>query len=268
MTRCYSTVVANVEPPKKHKLDKPMKTITKLLFLKTLGLTTYLYIFALYVIAKLKWNKHEKDILHFINLLPDEGIILDLGANIGVTSYYLAKYLPNSIIYSFEPLEINMNTLRRIKSNFNLRNIREYQMAVGNENTRLEMVMPVINKVPMHGLCHAVHEDITWNNQGPRFEVPMVRLDSLSELKNSRRRVTGIKLDLENFEYFALLGAENLIKEHHPVIYCELWDNPNRTKCILLMKKLGYKACVLHKGKLDQYAPGVHTTQNFFFIPD
>lgn len=245
-----------------------MKAITKLFLQKTLGFATYLYIFALFVIAKLKWDKNEKDFFYFLNLLPDDGIVLDLGANIGATSYYLAKHLPASTVYSFEPLEINMNILRKIKKNFDLRNIREYQLAVGNDNSLIEMVLPVIDNVPMHGLSHAVHEDITWNNSGLRFEVPMIKLDSFDEIKTSGRRITGLKIDVENFEYFVLKGAEKIITEHLPVIYCELWDNQNRIKCISLMKELGYSVFVLENKGLLPFNPARHTKHNFFFIPD
>jgi hypothetical protein len=136
-----------------------MKTFTKYILQKILGFHTYLYVFALFVIAKIRWDKKEKDFFHFMNLLPEKGTVLDLGANIGVTSYHLAKMLPGSTVYSFEPLEINMKVLKRIKRKFKLENIREYQVAAGDENTQLEMVMPVIGKVPMHGLSHAVHDE-------------------------------------------------------------------------------------------------------------
>jgi hypothetical protein len=56
-----------------------------------LGLDNYLFLFSLFIIKKLRWDKNEKDFIHFLNLLPREGIVLDIGANIGVMSYYLAR---------------------------------------------------------------------------------------------------------------------------------------------------------------------------------
>jgi FkbM family methyltransferase len=190
-----------------------MKTFVKYILQKILGFRTYLYVFALFVIVKLRWDKREKDFFHFLKMLPDKGIVLDLGANIGVTSYYLAKKLPQSTIFSFEPLEINMEILKRIKKRFRLKNMREFMVALGNENTTLEMVMPVINKVPMHGLSHVVHKDITENNTGLKFKVLMVRLEDFQELKNTNIRITGIKMDVENYEYHVLKGAEKLIEK-------------------------------------------------------
>ncbi len=245
-----------------------MKTFTKYILQKILGFNTYLYVFALFVIIKIKWDKKENDFFHFLNLLSKEGIVLDLGANIGVTSYHLAKRLPKSTICAFEPLELNMRVLKRIKKQFGLHNIKEFQLAAGNENKQLEMVMPVINDVPMHGLSHVIHKEIKDNNEGLRFEVPMIRLDDFNEVANTSGKITGLKIDVENFEYFVLEGAIQIIKKHHPVIYCELWDNVNRKKCISFLNKLGYLPFILHKKELVAFNAESHQKHNFFFIPD
>ncbi|MFA5534193.1 MAG: FkbM family methyltransferase [Mariniphaga sp.] len=245
-----------------------MKTFIKYILQKTLGFKTYLYVFALFVIVKIRWDKKEKDFFHFMSLLPDDGIVLDIGANIGVTSYYLAQKFPNSQVFSFEPLSVNMETLQRIKKKFRLNNIREFLIATGNENTTLEMVMPVIHKVPMHGLSHVIHKDITENNTGLKFKVPMVRLDDFQELSNQGKKITGIKMDVENFKYFVLQGAENLIKKNKPIIYCELWENDNRKKCFSFLNKLGFSTFILHNKELVPYTEYYHKKNNFFFIPD
>jgi FkbM family methyltransferase len=243
-----------------------MKTFSKYILQKILGFRTYLYVFALFVIVKLRWDKREKDFFYFLKLLPDEGIVLDLGANIGVTSYHLAKKFPKSTVFSFEPLEINMEILKRIKKRFGLKNIREFMVALGDENTTLEMVMPVIRNVPMHGLSHAVHKNITENNNGLKFNVSMVRLDDFGELKNTGKRITGIKMDVENFEYYVLRGAKKLLEKHMPVIYCELWDNENRKKSLALLNKMGYSAFILHKKELVPFTENFHSKNNFFFM--
>ena len=244
-----------------------MKTFIKFILQKLLGLRTYLYVFALFVIVKIRWDKKEKDFFHFMDLISDGDIILDLGANIGVTSYHLAKRFPQSTIYSFEPLTLNLGTLKRIKKRFGLSNIYELQLAVGDKDGTLEMVMPVVNRVPMHGLSHVIYEDNTDNNEGLKYEVPVVKLDSLKELK-SNKKISAIKIDVENFEYFALKGAEQILKSNKPIIYSELWDNENRKKCIELLNKLQYSAFILYKNELMPFEKSPVEKHNFFFIPD
>lgn len=68
-----------------------MKTFIKYILQKTLGLKTYLYVFAHFVIVKIRWDKKENDFFHFMKLVPQGGHILDLGANIGVTSYQIGR---------------------------------------------------------------------------------------------------------------------------------------------------------------------------------
>jgi len=244
-----------------------MKTLTKYILQKLLGFRLYLYVFALFVIVKIRWDKKEKDFFYFMKLIPEDGIILDLGANIGVTSYHLAKKNPDSVVFSFEPLAQNMNTLKRIKKRFKLNNINEFQVAVGEQSGEIEMIMPVINNVPMHGLSHVVHEENTENNKGFRYKVPMICLDNFENLNKNKERITAIKIDVENFEYFVLKGGEQLIQKNQPVIYCELWDNDNRKKCISLLNNLGYSAFILHKSELLPFGKTSVEKHNFFFMP-
>lgn len=245
-----------------------MKTFIKYILQNLLGLKTYLYFFALFIIVKIRWDKKERDFFHFLELIPDGGLVLDLGANIGVTSYHLAKKLPKSTIFSFEPLQLNMDTLKRIKNKFNLKNIQEHQVAVGHTNGTLEMVMPIENKVPMHGLSHVIQEESQENNFGFKYKVPVVRLDEFNALNNSDKKITALKIDVENFEYFALKGGENLLKKDKPIIYCELWDNENRKKCISLLNNLGYSAFILDKDELVSINKTAIKKHNFFFIPE
>jgi FkbM family methyltransferase len=230
-------------------------------------LKTYLYVFALFIIVKLRWDKNEKDFFHFLELIPDDGLILDLGANIGVTSYHLSKKKPGSTILSFEPLTLNMDTLKRVKKRFNLKNVQEFQVAAGEKSGTLEMVMPVINKVPMHGLSHVVHQDNTEFNSGLKYKVPVICLDEFNPLLETKKRITALKIDVENFEYFVLKGAEKLIVENQPIIYCELWENDNRKKCVDFLNNLNYSAFILNKKELMPVEKATTEKHNFFFLP-
>jgi FkbM family methyltransferase len=244
-----------------------MKNLIKYIFQKTLGFNTYLFVFALYIIYTLRWNKNEKDFLQFIKLIEKDGVILDIGANIGVMTTYLAKHFQKSTIYSFEPVPYNLNVLRRIVKFFKLENVRVMDFALGNKNGTVEMVMPVINNVKMQGLSHVIHESIHDLNDGQKFKSRITRLDDLEEISNSEKQVVAIKIDVENFEYFVLEGGKKLLKNNNPILYMELWANENRTNCFKLLTELGYEIKVLENKRLTTYNELKHSTQNFFFNP-
>ena len=119
----------------------------------------------------------------------------------------------------------------------------------------------------MHGLSHVIRKDISGNNNGFKYKVPVVKLDDFDDLKNVGNKVNGIKIDIENFEYFALKGGENLIRKNNPIIYCELWENENREKCISLLNNLGYSALLLQNNELVAAEKAAEDKHNFFFLP-
>jgi len=245
-----------------------MKSTVKKLLQKIFGYNTYLYIFARYIIATLKWNKNERDFLHFIKLLPPKGIVLDLGANIGVMSVYLGRSLPGCKIFAFEPIPSNIITLRRILKHFKIKNVDVVESALGECSGEVEMILPVVDNVKMQGLSHVLHESIICNNEGYKYKVQLKRLDDFMDIAQNGDVITGIKIDVENYEYYVLKGGESIIKKHRPLVYTELWDNDNRFNCFEMMKGMGYSVEVLVKGTLTKYNSEVHKTQNFFFIPN
>lgn len=232
---------------------------------QVLGFERYLYWFAQFKIKTFKWDIQEKDFFHFLKLLKPTSHVLDIGSNIGVTTFHLARQVPKGKVYSFEPIPPNFQTLEKIKEHYRLQNVELFQLAIGDENAEVEMVMPEIEQVQMQGLSHVVHEALTDFNEGQKFKATLRKLDSLDIFNG--QSIDGIKLDIENFEYFALKGGQLLIEKHQPIIYAELWENDNRYQCFDFMRTIGYTIHVLNGKGLVQYNAQKHTRQNFFFLP-
>lgn len=243
-----------------------MKNAVKYILHKLLGFKNYLFIFSLFKIKTLRRDKNEKDFFAFLQLIPANTAVLDIGANIGIMTVHLAK-IKGSTVYSFEPMPTNIDAFKKIIRYFKLDNVKLFEIALGNTEGEVEMVMPVISSVRMQGLSHVVHDSIPDNNEGERFKVPLKMLDNMIELTNGPRRISAIKIDVENFEFFVLDGAKNLIQKNKPVIYAELWENENREKCFRLLKSFNYKTIVVAGKQAVEYDPGIHITQNFIFLP-
>jgi FkbM family methyltransferase len=228
-----------------------LKTAIKYILQKAFGFQTYLYIFSLFVIRKLRWDRNEKDFFFFLKMIPKEGVVLDIGANLGVMTYYLARKHANRSVFSFEPIPYNYKNLLRIKDKFALHNVTTFQIALGDKNGTIDMVLPMEKSVRFHGLAHVKDNAPESQNKGELFQAPIHRLDDIDMLNNSCNPITAIKMDVENYEYYVLKGAECLLKKHFPPIYCELWDNENRILVMNFLEGLGYKVFILSKKKLE-----------------
>ena len=244
-----------------------MKNKAKYILHKLLGFRNYLFIFSLYKISTLKKDKNEKDFFQFLKLIPENTIVLDIGANIGIMTVHLARAIKGVTVYSFEPMPNNIAALKRIINYFKLTNVQLREVALGNTEGEVEMVMPVISNVRMQGLSHVVHDSITEFNEGEKIKVPLLMLDKMEELMSAKKRVSAIKIDVENFEFFVLDGAKKLIAKHKPIVYAELWENENREKCFTLFNNLSYKTFVVLDNTTIEYDRTKHITQNFIFLP-
>ena len=247
-----------------------MKALIKKVLQFVLGYQNYLFIFSLFTICTLRWKKDEGDFMHMLSILPDGGFILDVGANIGIMTVHLGRTFPDSTIYAFEPDPLNIKALRRVIRFFRLKNVIVNETALANYEGKARMVRPVIDKVKMQGLTHIVTNDDRSGAaaKGDEFITPVQKLDANPLFLGKSVRVTGIKVDVENYEYFVLDGARNLILLHKPVIYCELWKNERRDLCIKMMQELGYSVYILHRKKLVRFDPDLHDKDNFYFLPD
>lgn len=239
-----------------------MKNAIKFFLQKLLGYHTYLFVFAKFKIKTLKNDQKEGDFFHFMDNISGNGSILDVGANIGIMTYHLSKKFEEKNIIAIEPMPDNLKVLKRVINHYKLINVELIEKAVGNESKELEMVLPLNGKVKMQGLAHVVHDSIDEWNTGEKFKVSCVKLDD--ELYNMP--IAGIKMDIENFEYFALEGGRLLIEKNLPVIYLELWPNENRNKCFHFLNNIGYQSFVVENDKLTTYNPEIHQNQNFIFI--
>ena len=217
----------------------------------------------MFKIRTIRTDKRENDFFMFLDMLNNQGFFLDIGANIGVMSYFLSKKNTDLGVLSFEPMPSNLDVFKKIIKRYALSNVKLMAIALGDEIGEVEMVLPKVDEVNMHGLSHVVHDSITDFNEGDRFKVPIKRLDDLTELKG--KLVSGIKIDVENFEYFVLKGGRKILEKDHPLVYAELWDNENRAQCFELMSSLGYKILIVEGNKCLEFDVDKHIKQNFIF---
>jgi len=240
-----------------------MKNGIKFLLQRLLGYPNYLYLFALFMIKKLPFDKRERDFMHLLRFIKEDDTVLDIGANIGVMTYHLAKKAASGHVFAIEPLPSNVRVIRQIVTKYHLTNVSVLPFAVGEENGISKMILPRKGGVLYHGLAHIQGKQQT--AEGHQVEVTIKRIDDIPELMT--HKIGAIKLDVEESEYSVLQGAKGIISANKPVIYCELWNTKNRYQTFDLMLSMGYNAWIRSQGILVP-ADVLTTKQNFFFLPE
>ncbi|MGB7220870.1 MAG: FkbM family methyltransferase [Vicinamibacterales bacterium] len=244
-------------------MANPLKTITQHLLIKALGFRRYLFLVAEARIRTMALLGYEEDFLFFAAMIPKGCVILDIGANIGVTTFFLARTNPDCVVHSFEPVPDNLDSLERVVSRFKLDSVVVHRCGLGDRPGKIPMIMPVIGGIPRHALCQVDDGHSKYHN-GIRFEVEIKRLDEIAGVKDSPN-VKAIKIDVENFEFSALSGGLDLIRRCRPVIFCELSDD--KARVIDLLDSLGYTRMRYEQGTLGPVEKTNSGGGNYFFIP-
>jgi FkbM family methyltransferase len=243
-----------------------VKTRIKFILQRLLGLDRYLLFFAVFRVFASRFDGREAGLFRFVKLLPDDAVVLDIGANIGVTSTIIQRRANPSHLVAFEPLPLNLRTLRSLFGLFDV-TAEVVPGAVGDRAAVIEMILPEKDGVVLHGLGHLREVQEVGDMPGATFKVQMTRLDDSRHLWGGKR-VDGIKIDVENAEALVLSGATEILQNDRPIVYCELWDNENRRKCIEIARETGYTVKVLSRGRLEEFDGAGHTAENFFLVPE
>lgn len=233
-----------------------LKRRAQALLQRSLGLRAYLFLFGLYTIAT--WWRAEPTFFRFLTVVPDEGVLLDIGANLGVTTTLLARRCPHAQIVAFEPVPWNSQNIKSMIRLLRLRNVSIQNCAAGDRATLVDFVIPTVYGACMHALGHlgAVAE------QGEHLRVQCCKLDDLGLGK-----VTAVKIDVEGSEHAVLSGGVGMLRRCRPVIYCEVSENENRQQSFELLRSLDYVPYTLRSGRMVPFDQISGPEQNFIFLP-
>lgn len=238
-----------------------IKDIARRTVQRLLGFERYLRWLAVFHVCRIRWLGGEKAFRFFVGMIREEGVVLDIGANIGINTVILAKRLPGRGIHAFEPVPVNHKILQQTTAWFGCTHVRTYPVALGDREGQVELLMPVYKGSRMQGWSRIWKEGET--SAGEKFTVPMHMLDSIEALQYLP--VAAIKIDVENHEYFVLKGAMQLLLRNRPLVFCELWNDERRSRCIALMQEAGYRVMIYRNGRLEPHRG--EDALNYFFLP-
>jgi len=196
------------------------------------------------------------------NFLSANSVFIDLGANFGLYTLYASKLVgENGKVISFEPFGENFKSLTRNIEINKLANVLAEKLAVGEKEGTIHLYCDIEEKnlgmVSANYIENAYHE-----------QVSIVSLDTYFDNK-SIDRIDFIKIDIEGFEYPALLGMKNLLVKFHPTLLIEILNNEESTeyeeKIFNYLNNLGYKKYFIDdKGNLSDRESN-HKRMNYLF---
>ncbi len=203
----------------------------------------------------------EKKQIDFLKKKVKKGmLILDIGANIGFYSLLLSKLVgEKGKVYAFEPEEFNFKFLKL--NSLKHKNITPINAAVGASNGIIKLYISKDLNVDHHTY------DI---GEGRKYKiVKLVTIDGYFKLK---KKFDVIKLDIQGFDYQAILGMRETIKNTDKILLLgEYWpyglkkagDNPK--KYLSLLRKMKFHI-TFHEKRIIKNEANELNYQDFYAI--
>jgi FkbM family methyltransferase len=154
----------------------------------------------------------EMETQFLLSLLQVPGLVIEIGANMGVHTVPMARALGSRRLMALEPQRIVFQQLCANLALNGLRNVTALPYAAGAETGIAMMEMPDYEKPGNFG---AASMDAA--GEAAKEAVQCVRLDDLV----GAERVGLIKVDVEGAELRVLRGAETMLKSSRPILYLE-----------------------------------------------
>jgi FkbM family methyltransferase len=176
---------------------------------------------------------------------------IDVGANVGVFTYYMRRH--SSRVYAYEP---HPRLAEQLRATFR-RGVVVLEKALSDRTGTATLRVPVDGGVQEHGLS-----SIAIDFAGERvdtFEVPLRRMDD-----EGYEGIGFIKIDVEQHEREVLRGAARLIERERPnllVEVCPLLYGQSLPEVFGDLLQLGYRGWFCFRRelvRLEDYDPAVH----------
>ncbi len=204
----------------------------------------------------------------FIQQNVREGdVCVDIGANIGFYTLFLAKKASQGVVHAFEPVSLNYHVLTVNVLANKLPNVVLNNCAIGDSNTNIEFYVAQDG-----GFSSAV--DTGRKRIVDKAQVRMITLDSYC-VSAGVSRVDVLKVDVEGGEPGVIRGAHELLsdqKRKPRLIMLELYEpmlqrfGASINDVVGLMETYDYTASIAVAGELVPFTENHHNTfYNVFF---
>ncbi len=208
-------------------------------------------------------------------LIPQDGVVFDIGANIGQFTNLAAKSVgQKGRVFAFEPGGESRKVLSTMVRLRRHHNVTIVDKALSNTNAKQRIAIPLKEGwKPMLGLAHLDQKDPRNDDADTLYEmVDLTRLDDYCS-KNSISSLDFIKCDTEGSELYIFQGAQQTIVKFKPAVFCEIEENHcerygiDPSAIFDLFRGLGYAAFLpMERDKGVTAVQGYVKPCNYFFF--
>lgn len=210
----------------------------------------------------------EPDMIPLPYFVKKGDIVVDIGANVGWYTRVLSELVGASgIVYSIEPIPSTFRLLQYVVSKLNLANVRLFNCAVSDTDTRVNMEIPPYESGGENYYQARINKQAV--DPGRRhYTVEAKAIDGL--IGDDVGKVTFVKCDVEGHELQVVKGATRLVDSVKPAWLLEVSRNigqprVNEEKVVGYMEKHGYQAYWFDGQQFLKCGIG-ETCANYFFL--
>jgi len=185
-----------------------------------------------------------------------DGIVLDIGANLGSYVVPLAKRNPHLQFEAFEPQRIVYYQLCANTFLNRLSNVYAHNVGVSNEQRITSYVLPNYAEETNIG-AFSIDFDTRLKGYEVKSEGVTERMQIIPLDLMQYEKVRLIKIDVEGHELQVLHGAEHTLRENNypPIIFeAWTWKFPEKRQAVFAhLERLGYEITQIGQNNLAQY---------------
>lgn len=180
------------------------------------------------------WEYENIKTIDFFIGEKQEGIFIDVGANIGAITIPLAKKRPEITFICFEP---NPDIFKELKSNIslnNLKNVIALPLLCGEQSDSKMDFYALNYDNGNNNMGMSSSNKLNDNLNYDLIQVSSIKIDDLIKDQFPQLPIIGMKIDVEGHEYSVLKGSYEIIKNHRPFLLCEFesYHHEDKSKAI------------------------------------
>tara|TARA_B100001248_G_C27323850_1_gene428088 strand:- start:259 stop:1053 length:795 start_codon:yes stop_codon:yes gene_type:complete len=236
----------------------------------------YLFIFSRYVIgrffSKIIYDSDFKVVLFLekINFFDKKKLILDIGANDGMSYNIMRKFSKKTKIISFEPNSYNFKIIKKYEKKD--KKFLCKKIALSNKNQTKIFFTPYFKNFAItqmaglskNGVKKRLEDSLYVKSLFDKIYLKKEKVKTI-KLDNFNLKPRFIKIDIEGHEFECIVGSLKTIIKNKPIIMVE-YDHKVCNKIFLLLKKYNYKRFIYNyrNEMLEKYHK--QKVFNLFFI--